>query len=84
MKARRVLFKAAHRHPEDPMVWLNLGLLDLHLYPDIDTKAAARCFSKALYLGRSSVDVSKVSNAIKNQLHSKGSESRFSLELEKV
>lgn len=60
--AIRAFCKAIHRHPNQPSLWLSLCLLLLHLYPNSDSRIAARCAEVTMRTGKSAIDVSKVSN----------------------
>ena len=59
--AVRVLSSTVHRHPGQPSLWLETALLLLNLYSEYKTSGAATCAEVAMFLGRSSMDVSKVS-----------------------
>ncbi|XP_056637029.1 tetratricopeptide repeat protein 37 [Diorhabda sublineata] len=61
-RAVKELSKLVHRHPDDASVWLNLAVTILRVKSEHKRAlAAVKCAQTALKIGRSSMDVTKVS-----------------------
>lgn len=57
------LSKIVHRHPNQGSVWLSLGTLLLYIHEHKKlSKAASNCIRNAMHLGKSTMDVTKVSD----------------------
>lgn len=51
-----------HRHPDQASVWLTLGTLLLYIYEQRKlSKSASACLKTAMHLGKTTMDVTKVS-----------------------
>nr|CAD7458188.1 unnamed protein product [Timema tahoe] len=64
VEAVRSLSNTVHRHPGIPELWLSLALLLLLLDPTNKAAAAGKCAQRAMVLGRSSMDVTKVMSLV--------------------
>nr|CAD7589451.1 unnamed protein product [Timema genevievae] len=64
VEAVHSLSNTVHRHPGIPELWLSLALLLLLLDPTNKAAAAGKCAQRAMVLGRSSMDVTKVMSLV--------------------
>lgn len=50
-----------HLHPDEPSVWLTLGILLLYIHKQKKlSNAASSCIKNAMHLGKITMDVTKV------------------------